>query len=409
MCVAAAIAGSAVVGAGASAYSANKQSKAAKKAAKAAQKQNAQIRDDNTPWREQGQKALTSIADMMGTSGNTSAPNYGFFNHQFDANDLKTSLAPNYDFMLQQGLGATTNAANAAGFSGNALKGINDYVQGYAGNAYQQAYNNYTNNQTNTYNRLSNLAGLGQTANQTTANAGVGLTGQQINAQLAGANANAAGIVGGANAVNNGVGNYLGWNYLSKSSPYGNVGFGGNAAGGSPDGYWAEGGPVRHYAWGGAVPIRSMNDWGGAQINAQLYPQQTTDATPEFLAPPRTRVMPAPRMDTQPGYAPSQLGPAIGGNSLNSVMNYGGGPAMQPPKQKAPMNPWMGNPRMGFEAGGEVDGPGGPTEDAIPAMLSDGEHVVAANEVTALGDGNNDLGQRRLTHIRDMLRRRYAA
>lgn len=413
--IGAAILTSAVVG-GVSAHSAaKKQAKAAKKAAKLAEKQNQQIRDDNAPYRAQAEPALTKIGDLMGTSGNKDAADYGLLTHQFNAADLKSNLAPNYDFMLQQGLGATTNAANASGFSGNALKGINDYVQGYAGNAYQQAYNNYTGNQTNIYNRLSNLAGFGQTANQITANAGTALTGQQINAQMTGAAANAAGIVGGANALNNGVSNYAGWNYLNKVTPSGtrfNTGYGSNSAGGSPDGYWADGGPVRHYAWGGSVsPIRSMTGWGGPQgMTSPLYsPNEPTGATPEFLAPPRrVGIMPPPRMDTQPGYSTSQLGPAIGGNSLNSVMNYGGGPAMQPPKQTAPKNPWMGNPRLGFEGGGEVDGPGGPTDDEIPAMLSDGEHVVTENEVTRLGGGDNELGQLRMTLLRNMIRRGHA-
>ena len=165
----------------------------------------------------------------MGTSGNTGAANYGSFNHQFNAEDLKSNLAPNYDFQLQQGLGATTNAGNAAGFSGNTLKGINDYAQGYAGNAYQQAFSNYTANQTNIYNRLSNLAGLGQTANQINATAGTANTQNAGQFGTSGAAASAAGMVGGANAISNGLGNYAGWNYLNSS--------GGGGGSGMPSSY----------------------------------------------------------------------------------------------------------------------------------------------------------------------------
>ena len=134
-------------------------------------------------------------------------------------NDLKTNLAPNYQFQLDQGIGATKNLANASGglLSGNTLKGINDYAQNFAGNAYQQAFNNYNAQQTNIYNRLSNLAGLGQTANQTTANTGVQAVGNAGNYLTSGAAAQAAGTVGSANAINNGISNYLGWNYLSPS------------------------------------------------------------------------------------------------------------------------------------------------------------------------------------------------
>lgn len=41
---------------------------------------------------------------------------------------------------------------------------------------------------------------------------------------------------------------------------------------------------------------------------------------------------------------------------------------------------------------GPVDGPGGPTDDAIPAELSDGEYVLPAEVVDEAGDGDNDAG-----------------
>lgn len=219
--VATAIIGGAIIGGIASNSAADTQASAANNATQATQTQNAQTRADEAPWRAAGATALNQIGDFMGTSGNTSATGYGSFNHQFNADDLKTNLAPNYDFMLQQGLGATTNAGNAAGFSGNTLKGINDYAQGYAGNAYQQAFSNYTANQTNIYNRLSNLAGLGQTANQVTGSLGAQNTANAGNFATSGAAATAAGIVGTGNSISNGLGNYAGWNYLNGSaSPY---------------------------------------------------------------------------------------------------------------------------------------------------------------------------------------------
>lgn len=47
--------------------------------------------------------------------------------------------------------------------------------------------------------------------------------------------------------------------------------------------------------------------------------------------------------------------------------------------------------------GGKVDGPGGPTEDKIPAMLSAGEYVLPADTVAALGVSNLDA-IKRATH-----------
>lgn len=166
-----------------------------------------QNRADTAPYREAGYTALKDL-----TAGTADG---GQFTHQFNANDLKTNLAPNYDFMLNQGLGAVQNAANLGGglLSGNTLKGINDYAQNYASNGYQQAFQNYTANQTNIFNRLSSIAGLGQTANQTTA----GLSGALapgIASTITGAGqATAAGQVGVANAISGGLNNAASWYY----------------------------------------------------------------------------------------------------------------------------------------------------------------------------------------------------
>ncbi len=165
--------------------------------------QNAQ----QAPWRQAGANALGTIGEMQPQ-----------FTHSFDANDLKTNLAPNYDFQLQQGLGAVKNAGNMQTglLSGNTLKGINDYAQNFAGNAYQNAFNNYSANQTNIFNRLSNIAGLGQTANANTGSQSVQAAGNIGNAQMAGGAAQAAGTVGSANALTGGANNALGWYTLGN-------------------------------------------------------------------------------------------------------------------------------------------------------------------------------------------------
>jgi hypothetical protein len=100
--------------------------------------------------------------------------NGDYFTHQFDASDLQKGLAPNYDFMLQQGQMANQRAANMGGgaIGGNALQGLNKFTQDYAGNAYQNAFTNYQNQRNNIYNNLSNAAGIGSTANQQIIGAG---------------------------------------------------------------------------------------------------------------------------------------------------------------------------------------------------------------------------------------------
>lgn len=40
---------------------------------------------------------------------------------------------------------------------------------------------------------------------------------------------------------------------------------------------------------------------------------------------------------------------------------------------------------LGYKEGGEVQGPGGPTADAVPANLSNGEYVIPAHVVGYLG------------------------
>ena len=160
------------------------------------------INSQQQPWRQAGQTALGQISDMTPQ-----------FTHAFNAADLKSNLAPNYQFQLDQGLGAVKNAGNLQTglLSGNTLKGINDYAQNFAGNAYQQAFNNYNAQQSNIFNRLSSIAGLGQTANQTTAQAGVQTAGNAGNAMLAGGAAQAAGTVGAANALSGGINNAATW------------------------------------------------------------------------------------------------------------------------------------------------------------------------------------------------------
>ena len=53
----------------------------------------------------------------------------------------------------------------------------------------------------------------------------------------------------------------------------------------------------------------------------------------------------------------------------------------------------------GFAEGGPVKGPGGPKSDRIPALLSNGEHVLTAREVSAMG-GHRGVAQMRESALR---------
>ena len=138
--------------------------------------------------------------------------NKDYLTHQFNASDLASGLAPNYNFMLEQGQMANQRAANAlgGGFGGNALQGLNKYTQDYAGNAYQNAFQNYQTQRNNIYNTLAGIAGLGQTSTGQLTNA-AGTYGTNLtNLNVGNAAAQAAGQVAQAQQTGNtisGLGN----------------------------------------------------------------------------------------------------------------------------------------------------------------------------------------------------------
>jgi hypothetical protein len=135
----------------------------------------------------------------------------GYLQHQFDKNDLTNGLAPNYDFMLGQGQMANQRAANMGGgaIGGNALQGLNKYTQDYAGNAYQQAFNNYQTQRTGIYNTLAGIAGLGQNAQNSTNTAATNATNASTQLGIGSAAAQAAGTTGATNALSNTANNVI--------------------------------------------------------------------------------------------------------------------------------------------------------------------------------------------------------
>lgn len=168
---------------------------------------------NNQPYMQAGQNALGQI--------NTGLAPGGQFTHQFNAGDLNSNLAPNYNWQLQTGLQTNQNLANVSGgIGGNEMTALNQYAQNYAGNAYQNAFNNYNTNQSNIFNRLSSIAGLGQNAANSVGNQGVGYAGNMANASIGMGNAQAAGAIGSANAISGG---------LSNAAMWGSMGLGGNS------------------------------------------------------------------------------------------------------------------------------------------------------------------------------------
>jgi hypothetical protein len=153
-----------------------------------------------TPYQETGQLGLNSLNQMA---------NSGYMSNQFNNQDLNAQMAPNYAFQLGQGQQANLASANATGglVGGNAMKGLQDYTQGYAGNAYQNAFNNYNAQRTNIYNQNAGLAGIGQNAVTGSGNAQLGIGTQISNITQGIGNAQAAGQIGQANAYGGAIGN----------------------------------------------------------------------------------------------------------------------------------------------------------------------------------------------------------
>ena len=58
--------------------------------------------------------------------------------------------------------------------------------------------------------------------------------------------------------------------------------------------------------------------------------------------------------------------------------------------------PLVANPFLQAKSGGEIVGPGTPTSDSIPAMLSDGEFVMNARAVRGAGGGDRKQGAKRM-------------
>jgi len=200
MCIAAAIAGAAVVGAAGTAYAGHEAANATKSATNAsitAQQQAQQQQQAlNAPYASIGTGtggsggAIDQYKDLLGIGTKGAA-------------GVEQTLAntPGYQFAKSQGLQATTNAASAAGLglSGNTLEGLDKFSTGLADSTYQNAVGNAQNAVTIGQNAA---AGTGSGILQTGANVGSALINQGNT--LAGIDANTiAGITkAGGNAVN---------------------------------------------------------------------------------------------------------------------------------------------------------------------------------------------------------------
>jgi hypothetical protein len=172
------------------------------------------------PYREAGYGALNQINTMLPS-----------FTREFTSADLIKNLDPSYQFMLQQGLGATGQAMNVGGGGSNVDLARQRFAQEYAKTGAQQAFTNYQNQQSNIYNRLASLAGIGQTAQSQANTLGSNTANALSQLGIGGASALGAGQVGAANAMAGAYGNI--GNALTLSSLLTPQGGGGITPGGA--------------------------------------------------------------------------------------------------------------------------------------------------------------------------------
>lgn len=175
---AAAIIGSAAIGAGASILGGRAQSKAAGKAAAASERgtemqiaenrrQFDTTRKDFAPWREAGKAALGRITQGL------RAGTYDMSGWQFEKD-------PGYDFRLREGQKVLENSAAARGglLSGRTGKNLLAYGQDFASGEFNNAWNRARAERADRFNREAAIAGVGQAATGSTAAAGDAATGR---------------------------------------------------------------------------------------------------------------------------------------------------------------------------------------------------------------------------------------
>lgn len=203
--------GGAAISSSASKSAANTQAQAAEDAAHLQNDQWNQTQANLKPFIDLGTSYINPLKDALANP---------MLTQQFSApTAAQAAQTPGYQFTQQQGLKAVQNsaAARGLGISGAAMKGAASYATGLADSTYNDVFNralqtfntNYSS-AANNVNRLQSIVGNGQNAAATNGSLGAAAVGNIGNTLTSGANAQAAGTVGSANAISgalNGIGN----------------------------------------------------------------------------------------------------------------------------------------------------------------------------------------------------------
>jgi hypothetical protein len=360
---AAVTAGSAALSSSAANKARNSQEAASMAALAEQQRQFDLMRADQAPYRETGRDALGRLAGLQDYDPTPHA--------------LAVQSEPGYQFGLDQGRNALEGSAAAGGglYSGSALKALTRYGNDYGTTKYNDAFNRSQTAFGNKWNRLSGLAGIGQTANQQSQTAGMNLAN------------NASGIM-------TNLGQAQGGAAMAQGSIWGNAL-----------------GQIAGQANKGSLQGRFSNtDWGRSGFGTGLA--YGNEDMGQYLAE-GGRV--EPRVGTR---SPLPQGAGGGGLSADAIRRaldeaHAAGQQQQPSGVGAlPADP-LRNPgailqqrmqRANFAAGGPVHGEAPGRADDVPAMLSAGEHVIDAETVALLGEGNSEAGHALLEELKERVR-----
>jgi hypothetical protein len=239
---AAAVLGSAAIGAVSSSRASSKAARAQERATQeaAAVQREALARQEelSRPFRETGIEAQNALARMSGLGADTGAADYGMLGRQFTEADLMTD--PGYGFRLREGMRDLDRRLSAGGrmFSGGALKAGQQYGQELASQEYQNAFTRAMDLRMQRANALAGLyggglqatTGFGRDVGESAANVG--------NLVTSGGAARASGYVGQANALNQALG--TGANYLMQRDLLNRI-YPMGGGGGTPSGDGAQG------------------------------------------------------------------------------------------------------------------------------------------------------------------------
>lgn len=196
--MAAAVVGSSLIGADAASSAADTQAAAADRAGELQQQQFERQVQLQAPFREAGMRALPELE---------AASRYTPFGMQQFQQD------PGYAFRLAEGQKALDRQAAARGglISGAALKGAQRFGQEMGSQEYTNAFNRYQTERQARLNPLQSLAGMAQTSAGQIGQAGQAMASGVGEAGGQAAQARASGYMGGANALSQGLSQYMGY------------------------------------------------------------------------------------------------------------------------------------------------------------------------------------------------------